>query len=129
MVRNCVFEPASAKIDWVGRCLRQAARAFRFLQPAVICTHRVNYIGSIRPENRSDNLEQLKALLAGIRRRWSNVCFLSTAELGYMIEHDIRDALDLPEECDVAGGALGSAARLNPTPRDGNEPGLSPGRT
>jgi len=129
LVRNCAFEPTEYGGNQVARCLRDVARAFWFHQPAVIETHRVNYIGSIRLENRQKNLDQLTALLAAIRRRWGDVCFLSSAELGYMIEHDIHDARDLPEKCDVAGGALGSEARLSPAPRNGNEPGLSPGRT
>jgi hypothetical protein len=90
IVRNCVFEPAWPG-DWVARCLKEVARALRVGQPAVICSHRINYMGSIRPENRREGLARLAALLRAIVARWPDVRFLGTDELGQMIEDDIRE--------------------------------------
>jgi hypothetical protein len=82
MIRNCAFEPASEKKDWVGSCLKEIARAFSFHKPAVICSHRVNFIGAIDPDHRSNSLRQLSGLLNNIVRRWPDVCFMSSDELG-----------------------------------------------
>lgn len=86
LIRNCFFEPAAARGDVVEPCLRQVDRAFRWHKPAVIGTHRYNYIGAIDPANRAGGLRQLSDLLKTIGRRWPDVCFLSSPDLGRMIE-------------------------------------------
>jgi len=81
-VRNVHFEPVMApNTDIVDRALSQVAIAFRFQRPAVINTHRVNYIGAIDPRNADFGLSRLKALLEGIVRKWPDVRFISTDEL------------------------------------------------
>jgi len=88
-VRNVVFEPSmDPSHDWVGTCLRQIASAFRWRKPAVISSHRLNFIGSIRPANRDSGLKQLRALLDEIVRRWPEVEFLGSDELGQCIAAD-----------------------------------------
>lgn len=89
LFRNAFFEPAcfgepdKAHItDWVDRCLREIDIAFRWHKPAIISTHRVNYIGYLRPENRDKGLRELKRLLKEIIRRWPEVEFMSSEELG-----------------------------------------------
>ena len=52
--RNCFFEPSQSGKDWVNECLYEISTAFRWHKPAIISTHRVNYIGSLNPLNRSD---------------------------------------------------------------------------
>lgn len=85
-LRNCMFEPsASPAEDWVNRCLGQIHRAFRWQRPAVICSHRVNYVGFIHPKNRDNTLRLLKQLLQNICRRWPDVEFMSSAQLGKLI--------------------------------------------
>ena len=87
LVRNCHFEPTAAKRHTCGRrTLRQVARAFARRQPAIICSHRVNYVGSICPTNRRLGLEQLAQLLTAIVRRWPDVMFLNSPELGQRIQ-------------------------------------------
>jgi hypothetical protein len=86
LIRNCYYEPAEQGIDWVARCSRAVARAFRFHKPAVIGSHRVNYVGSIDPAHRDRNLEGLKRLLEGILARWPGVRFMTSVDLGQMIE-------------------------------------------
>jgi hypothetical protein len=88
-VRNAVFEPSmDPSQDWLGSCLRQIASAFRWRKPAIVSSHRLNFIGSIRPANRDSGLRQLRALLGEIVRRWPEVEFLGSEELGECIAAD-----------------------------------------
>lgn len=86
LVRNCYFELFEESARCVERCLRQVAWAFRFGKPAVICSHRVNYVGSISPDHRSRGLGLLAELLGEVLRRWPDVRFMSTPELGSLVE-------------------------------------------
>jgi len=86
LVRNAIFEPSSRKyMDPVGNCLKEVAIAFRWMKPAIICSHRVNYIGSIYPENRTKNIILLKQLLAAILKKWPDVEFMSSDQLGMLL--------------------------------------------
>jgi len=83
LVRNCFFEPASgSNYDWVSSCLKQIANAFFWNNPAVISSHRVNYVGSLVERNRTENVKMLKVLLHQILKRWPDVQFLTTQEMG-----------------------------------------------
>ena len=56
-VRNCIFEPSLyPKVDSLNTCLSHINDAFRWGKPAIISTHRVNFIGSIVKSNRDNNL-------------------------------------------------------------------------
>lgn len=80
--RNCKFEPAkNHNIDWVDQCLSEIKIAFRWGKPAVIDSHRVNYIGSISPENRDYSLKEMKRLLREIVKRWPDVEFINSEQL------------------------------------------------
>jgi hypothetical protein len=96
LVRNCAFEPATKTTDdyWKG-CLAQIARAFLFKTPAIVTSHRVNFIGSIDESNRNRGLVQLRRLLDEVLARWPDVNFLCSAELGCMIENDLHRVSDL----------------------------------
>ena len=86
ITRNCFFEPGSLlKKDWVGSCMNEIELAFRWHKPAIISSHRVNYIGSLNKDNRINNLNLLHKLLADITRRWPDVEFMSTDQLGSLI--------------------------------------------
>jgi hypothetical protein len=81
-IRNCFFEPTFySNTDWVDHCLRQINIAFRWHKPAIICSHRINYIGNIDESNRNKNLIELKKLLKNIIVRWPNVEFCSSDRL------------------------------------------------
>lgn len=83
LVRNCNFEPTSQPgQDHVALCMAQIRTAFRFHKPAIINTHRVNYIGAINPKNSDQNLRLLKKLLLEIIREFPDVEFLDSSELG-----------------------------------------------
>lgn len=82
IVRNCFFEPGQDGKDWVNSCLNEIAIAFRWHKPAIISSHRVNYIGVHDKLNRDKGLEQLKLLLNSILKLWPDVEFLTSDQLG-----------------------------------------------
>lgn len=84
--RNCIFEPAfNNNRDCVNDCLTQIKIAFSLRKPAIISSHRVNYIGFINPDNRTNNLYKLNLLLKNILRLWPDVEFFSSDALGDLI--------------------------------------------
>ncbi|HQP76952.1 MAG TPA: polysaccharide (de)acetylase [Saprospiraceae bacterium] len=88
ITRNCFFEPATSGKDWVDSCLSEISKSFRFYNPAVLSTHRVNYVGRLSVVNRERGLNQLSKLLVRITQRWPEVEFITSDELGSMMKHD-----------------------------------------
>ncbi|MBQ4507970.1 MAG: hypothetical protein II970_03650 [Paludibacteraceae bacterium] len=87
LFRNCFFEPSTKpNYDWVGDCLRRIEIAFKWHKAANICAHRLNFIGSIDPANTDRNLPLFRQLLQEIVRRWPDVEFVSSDQLGKIIE-------------------------------------------
>ena len=86
VTRNAYFEPSQYDNDWVGDCLNRVRIAFLWHKPAVISMHRLNVIGNIDEENRTRNLKLLKRLLIEITFRYPDVEFLSTDQLGHIID-------------------------------------------
>ncbi|TLX75666.1 hypothetical protein E9993_08895 [Labilibacter sediminis] len=82
IIRNCTFEPSNTKIDWVDNCLKEIEASFKWNKPAIIGSHRVNYIGAISKDNRSNGLNQLNELLTRTLKAWPDVEFMTTAQLG-----------------------------------------------
>lgn len=86
LTRNCFFEPGSSeKTDWVSSCMNQIESAFRWHKPAIISSHRVNYTGSLNRNNRQNSLKQLGELLLCIKKRWPDIEFISSDQLGSII--------------------------------------------
>lgn len=91
ITRNCFFEPSSsgfekpANTDWINNCLKEIEIAFRWRKPAVISSHRVNYIGYLHTENRERSLSQLSELLSKMLKKWPDIEFMTSAELGDLI--------------------------------------------
>lgn len=88
LVRNATFEPSmplKGINDPVNYCLSDISIAFRMQKPAVISSHRINYIGYIDEKNRSRSLRQLRSLLTEACKRWPEVEFLTSDQLGEMI--------------------------------------------
>ncbi len=89
LARNCIFEPSENKNkDWVNSCLKDIEIAFRWKHPAIICSHRVNFVGSINVNNRDNGLRNLTSLLKEIKLRWPDVEFMSSDELGNLIKNN-----------------------------------------
>lgn len=87
LVRNCVFEPVSkANNDPVDICLAQISKSFSLNKPAIISSHRVNYVGFIEEKNRDKNLKLLDKLLNKIILKWPDVEFLSSDQLGTIVD-------------------------------------------
>lgn len=91
LTRNCFFEPAATGFEvpknysWVDYCLKEIEIAFRWHKPATISSHRVNYIGYLHPENRENGLRQLSELLSRVLKRWPDIEFMTSSELGDLI--------------------------------------------
>ena len=86
LTRNCSFEPSlNEKKDWVSNCLKEIEIAFFWKKPAVISSHRLNYIGFIDESNRTRNLKYLENLLKTIVSKWPEVEFLTSDKLGLAI--------------------------------------------
>ena len=90
-IRNCFFEPTSNPyLDWTDACLKQIRIAFRWHKPAVISSHRINYIGNIDQLNRDKNLKLLKTLLFEIKKKWPDVEYTSSDKLTNLMINDKR---------------------------------------
>lgn len=88
LLRNCFFEPSiKPHFDFVDDCLNRIRLAFRWGKAANICAHRVNFIGSLDPDNASHNLKEFKRLLDEIVKRWPDVEFVTSDQLGNIIAH------------------------------------------
>ena len=85
ITRNCFFEPSQEGKEWVSSCLNDMANAFRWHKPAVISSHRVNYIGALNPKNRESGLKQLEQLLTAMLNKWPDIEFCTSNELGDLI--------------------------------------------
>lgn len=88
IIRNCFFEPSQEGRDWVDACLNEIKKSFRLKKPAIIGTHRVNYVGSLNPKNRDKGLGQLSSLLTKIERYWPDVEFMTTPRLGNLMKKE-----------------------------------------
>ena len=87
--RNVVFEPASdLNIDWISKCLAEVKNAFFHNKPAIISTHRFNYISSLNSKIAERSLRLLSNLLQSIVNKWPEVVFLSSDEMSQMILND-----------------------------------------
>ena len=82
MARNAVFEPSlHVQQDNVDIALAQIDRAFRKNRAAVLCSHRLNYMGGISIENQNRGLQGLRELMKRVKTVWPDVEFMSTDEL------------------------------------------------
>lgn len=86
ITRNATFEPSeNPHFDWVDNCLNDIRLAFQLNKPAVISSHRVNFVGRLSEKNQSSGLKTLETLLKQIVKRWPDVEFVSSSELGNLI--------------------------------------------
>jgi len=88
LTRNCFFEPVISESKnkvWLNDCLTEIKSAFRLKKPAVISTHRVNYTGLLNKSNRQKGLSELDTLLKRILSEWPEAEFLTSVELGELM--------------------------------------------
>ena len=84
--RNCFFEPTFSGKDWIDSCLNEMHTAFTLKKPAIIGTHRLNYVSKLNNKKIKVNLYSLKRLLEHIIRKWPDALFISSDELGSIIK-------------------------------------------
>ena len=86
-VRNVLFEPyLDENIDWAGRALEEISQAFRLNRPAVICSHRINYVGGMDMAHRDRSLKHLDRLLTSVQQRWPQVEYITSVRLLELME-------------------------------------------
>jgi hypothetical protein len=86
-VRNCSFEPSidGRRFD---KTIDEIKNAFFWKKPAIISTHRINFIGSLNADNQKLNLREFKLLLQTILEIWPNVEFMTTMNLNQIMRKD-----------------------------------------
>lgn len=93
LVRNCNFEPFGEKPNEWQDTLKEIERAFKRGYPAIIDTHRINYSGGVDSRMRDSDLLGLDILLQNIEKKYPKVLYLTSVELGELIEngsfHDV----------------------------------------
>ena len=81
-VRNVLFEPATnSRINWVDRALESIAIAFFWGKPAIVGSHRINFVAGLSEENRRHSLAQLDDLLKKVIKKWPDVQFANSEQL------------------------------------------------
>ncbi len=84
--RNCSFEPSMHKKKHIIKdCIDDMATAFRWNKPAIISAHRLNFIGSIVLENRTENLKLFAELIRIAQDKWPQIEFMTSEQLGNLI--------------------------------------------
>lgn len=89
LMRNCFFEPSLIpEINPVSFCMNDIQNAFFWQKPAIITSHRLNFIGGIVASNRDNNLKSFDNLLEQIIKKWPDVEFMTSVQLGNLIAHE-----------------------------------------
>ena len=89
LMRNCLFEPSLIpEFEPVRFCMNDIQNAFFWHKPAIISSHRLNFIGSIVSANRDNNIKSFYELLNAITRKWPEVEFMTSIQLGNLIAKD-----------------------------------------
>lgn len=86
-IRNCQFELYEKK--GADYCMNDIATAFRWNKPAVITSHRINFVGGMDEAWRDQNLKELATLLKKIKQKWPNVEFMGSGELSDIMRKEL----------------------------------------
>lgn len=88
ITRNCMFEPNEYNYSTaVDKALHDIEISFRWHKPAIISSHRVNFVGGVSVENRDHGLKCLKLLLSEIIKKWPDVEFLNFNDLAVELKN------------------------------------------
>lgn len=86
LVRNGLFEPSVHRnVDWVNKCLESIDIAFKWGKPAILSTHRINYVGGLDENQRSHNLKLLKEVIEKAILKWPDIQFIDSESLSLKI--------------------------------------------
>jgi hypothetical protein len=81
-VRNVLFEPSlDPNLDWVEKALESIDIAFFWGKPAIISTHRINYVAGLSTANRVNSLRQLNELITKVMKKWPNIKFVNSSQI------------------------------------------------
>lgn len=87
--RNVFFEPTqNKKYHWEKDALNRIDIAFKWKSPVIISMHRLNFMGGLNELNRKNNLIALKQLVNKVQKKYPDVIFMSTNELGKLINNE-----------------------------------------
>ncbi len=90
LIRNCSFEPSIDKTDYY-KTLHEINNAFLWNKPAIISSHRINFIGELLEDNRTINLKGLENLIKRILIKWPEVEFTTSDNIGKIIKLNNND--------------------------------------
>lgn len=86
LIRNCHFEPTISGVDsCVNRTMAEIKAAFSWGNPAVISSHRLNYVSGLDRMNAESGLKNLNLLFKSILSKWPDVEFMTSDELEKVI--------------------------------------------
>ncbi|MDZ7693179.1 MAG: hypothetical protein U5K69_19005 [Balneolaceae bacterium] len=89
-MRNVFFEPTLyPSDDLIKKTIWRIEEAFKLNKPAIICSHRLNFVGNMCKDNRDRNLALLSELLKAISEQWPDVEYMSTMELGKVMADEL----------------------------------------
>lgn len=90
LIRNCEFEPSLNEYsqEHFKKCLENVEFAFTNGKPAIINSHRVNYIGAINEENAKKSRAELRNLLHILIAKYPEIEFVSANELFHIVESE-----------------------------------------
>ena len=92
LIRNAVFEPNMYENDdMILSCLKEIETAFKWGKPANISSHRINFNGGIDQAYGEKGIQKLKDLLKLIVKKWPDVEFMSSNQLGVLIKNEKND--------------------------------------
>ncbi len=87
-VRNVTFEPSMDRnYDWVNSSMKEISNAFFWNNPAIISSHRVNYVGLRNKRNRDNNIKLLIKLIKTVKEKWPEVEFMSSDDFVKIIKN------------------------------------------
>lgn len=88
MVRTVFFEPVyNPSSTLIDHCMHRMRILMAAGIPVVISTHRINYVGGLDEAHRDRNLVLLDEFIRRITAEWPDVSFLSSDQLGQLIQH------------------------------------------
>lgn len=91
LVRNVSFEPTVMNLNnQVESTLLNMSAAFRMKKPAIISSHRINYVGFIDNKNRDNSLRLLKEIVTLALQKWPDIEFVTSDQLGNIISDDYK---------------------------------------
>lgn len=85
-IRNCSFEPSNDGRKYENT-LEEIENAFFWKKPAIISTHRINFIGSLDKNNQKENVIEFENLIKNILKKWPEVEFMDTMTLDKIIRN------------------------------------------